>query len=205
MKIRWEGGLQSLARDKELNLNFNHIELIRHLVGDGLTDIAEALDRLKDNYNKEPLTEEKIHKTVSLKKRSNLFKICDLMGQVDFTQASLEMDKALNEGESLVALVHLLLRHFDILIKIKNENPKASKYDLAKAVGVSAFFVPNYKKQSDLWDKADLLSMQKLIEEFSIMAKSTGLKPSSLTSALLINSTAIYGKKSYLLPLCKTP
>ena len=55
-----------------------------------------------------------------------------------------------------MALVHLLLRHFDILIKIKNENPKASKYDLAKAVGVYAFFVPNYKKQSDLWDKADL-------------------------------------------------
>ena len=193
---RW---VQSLAKDKGMGVKSDHVELIRHLVGDGLTDVSEALDRLKDNYNKGPYTEEMIQKSVSLKRRSNLFKICDLIGFTDFTGASLEMDRAITEGESPVALTHLLLRHFDILIKIKSESSRASKYDLAKVVGVPAFFVPNYKQQSDIWNKEDLFSMQMLLEDFDIMAKSTGLKPAAFNSALLIRSTAIFGKKTHLM------
>ena len=187
---------QSLARDKGLKLRTDFIELIRHLVGDGLTDIAEALDRLKDNYGTEQLTEDKIQNAVALKRRSNLFKICDLMGHADFTQAGLEMDRAVSEGETPVAFIHLLLRHFDILVKIKNEKKSASKYDLAKVVGVPAFFVLNYKEQADIWGLKELTQMQALLEEFDIMSKSTGLKSQALTSALLIKSTAIYGQKT---------
>jgi len=196
---RWA---QTIAREKGLGLKTEHIELIRHLVGDTLTDIVEALDRLKVNYKKgEIFSDEKIQKVVSLNRRSNLFEICDLMGHADFTQASLEFDRAFSEGESLVAVIHLLLRHFDILMKLKNESPRASKYDLAKAIGVPAFFVPNYKEQSDLWRKEDLLKMQSLLEEFDILSKSTGLKPTSLSNALLIKSTAVFGQKSHLMNL----
>jgi DNA polymerase-3 subunit delta len=193
--------VRALAKDKGLSLTTDQIELIRHLVGDALTDISEALDRLKDNYGTTPLTDEKIQKAVSLKRRSDLFKICDLMGLADFTGASLEIDRALKEGESPVALINLLLRHFDILMKIKNENSRASKYDLAKVVGVPAFFIPNYKEQSDLWGKEELSFMQDLIEEFEIMSKSASIKADSLTSALLIKSTAIFGKKKRFVSL----
>ena len=62
-------------------------------------------------------------------------------------------------------------------------------------MGLPAFFVSNYKEQSNLWGKEELLAMQELIEEFDIMAKSTGLKSHSLTSVLLIKATAIYGKR----------
>ena len=104
--------VQSLAKDRGLFLKSDHVKLIRHLVGDGLTDISEALDRLKDNFDKGILTEAKIQDTITLKRRSNLFNICDLMGHADFTAASLEIDRALKEGENLVFFIHLLLRHF---------------------------------------------------------------------------------------------
>jgi DNA polymerase-3 subunit delta len=187
------------SKEMGLSLNTQGIELIRHLVGDGLNEIHEALQRLKDQFGKKKLSNSEIQEAVTLKKRSDLFKICDLFGKADFTEASLEMDRALAEGESSVALTHLLLRHFDILTKLKKADRKLSKYDLAKEVGLPAFFIPNYQKQSALWKSEDLVLMQELIEELDIKSKSTGLKPATLNAALLVRATTIYGKKSHLM------
>ncbi len=187
------------SKEMGLSLNTEGIELIRHLVGDGLNEIHEALQRLKDQFGKKKVSIHEIQEAVTLKKRSDLFKICDLFGRADFTEASLEIDRALAEGESSVALTHLLLRHFDILFKLKKADRKLSKYDLAKEVGLPAFFIPNYQKQSALWSGENLVLMQELVEELDIKSKSTGLKPATLNAALLVRATAIFGKKNHLM------
>jgi len=187
------------SKEMGLSLNTGAVDLIRHLVGDGLNEIHEALQRLKDQFGKKKLSNSEIQQAVTLKKRSDLFKICDLFGHADFTEASLEIDRALAEGESSVALTHLLLRHFDILTKLKKADRKLSKYDLAKEVGLPAFFIPNYQKQAAVWEAEDLVSMQELIEELDIKSKSVGLKPATLNAALLVRATAIFGKKNHLM------
>lgn len=185
--------IMDLAKEKNMILTAGASETLYHLVGDSLTDISEGLESLKSIYGKSKITSELVNETVSLKRDNNVFKICDYMGLGDFTAASLEIDLSLKAKSSSVGILHLLLRHFNILIKIK-KNAATSVADLAKLVGVPHYFLKNYQSQARSWSKEKLMKTWSILLETDEQLKSANLKEETLMANMLIQITAVYGE-----------
>ena len=185
--------IMDMAKEKNLTLTSGASDTLHHLVGDSLTEISDSLERLKDLHGNIKITSELVNDSISLKRENNIFKICDYMGSCDFTAASLEIDLSLAAKTSSVGMVHLLLRHFNILIKIKTNTSK-SVSELAKHVGVPQFFLKNYQSQSRFWSLDKLKKTWSILLETDESLKSANLKEETLLANMLIQITAVYSE-----------
>jgi DNA polymerase-3 subunit delta len=146
---QWMG--ESLGND--LALLFSTLEKLRLLVGDkkkvALADVESCVS------------------SISWK---SLFDLTDAVGGRDLSKALRLFSGMLSEGESPVALLGLMARHFRILSKVKEGD----------SGGVSPYFLQNYQRQASQFKKEELGEKRE-----KIFQADRGLKSSPLGMELI--------------------
>lgn len=105
----------------------------------------------------------------------NVFELSEAVGRKDLGRSLLLFKKMFSEGESPIALLALLARHFRILLKVKE----------GVSAGVPPYFLKDYQKQAGAFSKPDLMKKMEFLFETDRSLKSSALSSQLIFERLL--------------------
>jgi DNA polymerase III subunit delta len=117
----------------------------------------------------------------------NVFELQKAIGRRDVKLSVNIIEKMLSSDRQEMLIITMLTRYFSILWKLSEEQKKVSnQYELAKSVGVSAYFLPEYKQALTLYGAANVENAF-----FALCEADTMLK-SGTSSRMMIMNKLIY-------------
>ncbi len=107
----------------------------------------------------------------------SVFELTDTVGQKDLARALTLFHRMYASGESPIALVALIGRHFRILSKVKE----------GRSAGLPPYFLSEYKRQADRFQTKDLESKREKIFHTDWALKRLSLDPTIVFEKLLMD------------------
>ena len=161
-------------------------ELLRNSVGNNLSDLANEIEKLYFFLGqREKIRIEDVEVIVGLTKATNIFELANSVGQRNIQSAIFILEKLILSGEKPTTVVHWLTTHFIRLIKTKSFDSKKNPLPLSAFLGVSPFFVKDYKSQAQNFTLEELEQVFLLLHEADLEIKSNRL-PNKLCLEILI-------------------
>ncbi len=200
-----EGWIKYIAGKKQLNLKNEAVSYLNFLVGPCLVEISNNIQKLKDLFGQNPVGREDIQSFISKRSEGDLFKICDLLGKHEVTQAMSSLEYAIKHGASSAHALSLFHRHFKIIDGVLKEQQKSremrkslSEKHMAVALGVPPYFLANYVNQARKWSLNKISEVFKALEAADTLLKSTGLNESTIFTGFFIEILRIIGEQKGL-------
>jgi DNA polymerase-3 subunit delta len=135
----------------------------------------EKLDLLRGDRKAVSLPE--VEACVAAFSWKSVFDLTDAVGRKDLGQAAALFKRMFAAGESPVALLALLARHFRILLKVKEGG----------TAGIPPFFLKDYQRQSSAFRKEELLEKNERLFHADWALKSSPLPSTILFEQLLFD------------------
>ncbi len=200
-----EGWIKYIANKEKLDLKNEAISYLNFLVGPSLVEISKSIQKLKDVFGKDPVERTDVQDFISKNGEEDVFKICDLLGKGQLTEAMLSLEYALKHGANSIGALSLFHRHFKIIEGILKEQKKVkeggrglSQKDLAVKVGVPPYFFTNYASQARSWSLEKTEGVFKALEAADKSLKSTGLKEPTVFAAFFMEFSRVLGERKGL-------
>ncbi len=132
--------------------------LLQLRVGCQLRDLANEIEKLLILTGEgETVTREDVSRAVTDSRTATVFELADAVGRRDPPAALARLRHLMDQGESPIGAVALLIRHIGILRKARWLRDSAlPKAELARRLKLPMFFLPNYLDQAADFDDASL-------------------------------------------------
>ncbi|MCZ6634085.1 MAG: DNA polymerase III subunit delta [bacterium] len=157
------GWIQNRSKVLGQPINADAAHLLHRSVGSNLRELNSELEKLIISAApNSPLTREDVARVVASTRGVTIFELADAMGHRQTGKATALLKRLLEQGESPVGIVAMLLRHITILRKAQwvQGLPRS---EMASRLKVRPFFLNNYLDQArgfedqDLWNAFDAL------------------------------------------------
>ena len=132
--------------------------LLQLRVGCNLRDLANEIEKLLILVGeRETVAREDVAQSVTDSRTATVFELADAVGHRNPPAALASLKHLMDQGESPIGAVALLIRHIGILRKARwLRDSGLPKSELAKRLKLPAFFLPNYLDQAAAFDDASL-------------------------------------------------
>ena len=166
-----------LAKDFNLKFSFSSKALFSQLVGTGLMEICNEMNKLKTYIgDKVEVTEEDLISVISRMKIDSVFDLTDAIGKKDLVKSLECLGHLLENNQNEVGALALVARHMRILARFQEgEKRKLPKAKILALAGISPYFFQNYLKQSHLWSEDQITKVMEILFEADKALKSSPL------------------------------
>ena len=123
----------------------------------------------------------------------NIFALSRAIGQQNLSSALLCLTHLLEDHQSEIGVLALVIRHIRILSRVKEGiMRKYSKKALCELVGVPSFFIQNYIEEAGMWTEANIRSAVEQLKITDEALKSSSLPPSLWLERFIIKTCVLY-------------
>jgi len=156
------------------------INLLAAFVGDDLRLLGQELDKLLTYTGGErPIKERDVQLLVSYVQEANIFHMVDAMGKRNSREAMRLLHRLLEEGQHPLSLLHMIIRQFRILLRIKELTGRGtSAADIKALLGLHPFVVEKMMKQAPNFSIAQLEVIYHRLLEIDVAVKTGRMEPS---------------------------
>ena len=179
--------LKDFLRKESLTISEEAIRLLHASAGNSLRALASEIDKIKLNLgDRKNIESIDVETVVGISRKFNVFEFCDAVGRRDAKTSLHILQNMLQLGETPVAILNMLTRHFLILSKIKElKYQKISESEIARKTKVHPFFLGSYARQATLYTSRQFEKIFNLLLEADIQLKSSYQKPRLVLETLL--------------------
>lgn len=196
-----EQWVKYMAQQEKLKLDQEALSFLNFLVGPSLIEISKSIEKLKDVFGAEKIGRAQIGELIAKSGEQDIFKICDMLGKGQITDATLSIENILNSGSSAIGALSLFCRHFKILegiLEAQNSNRKLAQKELAAKVGVPPYFLANYTAQSRTWSLRKTTEVFRALEAADVSLKSTKMKEKTVFAGFFMEISRILSERKGL-------
>lgn len=193
-----EQWVKYIAQQEKLKLDQEALSFLNFLVGPSLIEISKSIEKLKDVFGSEKIGRAQIGDLIAKSGEQDIFKICDMLGKGQITEATLSIENILNSGSSAIGALSLFYRHFKILegiLEAQTLNRKLAQKELAAKVGVPPYFLANYSAQSRTWSLRKTAEVFRALEAADVFLKSTKMKEKTVFAGFFVEVSRILGER----------
>lgn len=143
--------IAGIARDKDLQIRPEAIDLLCLYLGPRhLQEVAHELDKLSIFAGKDGVIEaDHVKETSGSGRNASIFDFTDAVGNGDVSRAHFLLHDLLQQGEEPARIVPMLSRHLQLLLRTQRlEQRRAPRDEMARALGISPFFLTSYRTQA---------------------------------------------------------
>ena len=154
-------------------------ELLLTQTGDSLRALAAEVDKVLTYVGeKRDITRDDIAAITGASKNWNVFELQKAIGRGDAVAALRIMERMVTMARQELMIITMLARYFTILWKLGDaQRLSRDKYQLAGAVGISPFFVPDYLDALNVFPPARVENALRALAEAEMRLKSTPEDP----------------------------
>jgi len=157
--------IQRQAKYKGVQIEPAAIDILRLYVGNSPRELVGELDKLITFIGEgKAITREAVEQVTAASRQVNVFELAEAVGGRNAAKAQVLLNRYLDQGEEPAKAIAMIVRHFNLLLRTQRHMAKGeSKEQLAKALGVSPFFMGSYMEQArayvpgSLWNSLSLL------------------------------------------------
>lgn len=164
-----------MVTSENIQIDIDAKLLLHQLVGSNLSEIKNEILKIKSYLgDRSHIHGDDVLKVVSNSRIHNIFELTDAIGKKDMPTALDLLTRLLDSGENEIGVFALILRHIRILNLIhKAQSQGLTGQKLSSAVGVHHFFLPQYQKQSRLWNRDQIKDSIKCLHKTDYVLKSS--------------------------------
>ena len=173
--------IRTFAANLQLRLNEKAVQMMSENIGTNLERIANELKKIKLNVPADSLIDEHhIQRFVGISKDFNEFELQKAIGLRDHKKAHqiVQYFGANTKSHPVIPLIVILFSYFTKLLLL-HKNSQAPDDELARKIGVSPFFVKEYRLAARTYNLAKVVQNIHLIKEADLQAK--GITSSNLS------------------------
>jgi len=163
------------------------IRILHENTGNSLRELTNELEKVILNLNgRKTIETDDVRNVVGLSRGYSIFELSNAIGLKRLNRALKISKRMLELGESPIAIVTMLIRHFSILIKVKHgRQSNWPQSQLTKTAGVSPYFLKDYISQSNNFNNEQLQQSFHFLLDADVNLK-TSYQSASMTLELLI-------------------
>ena len=180
------------AKKRGLRLRDDASAYLVDAVGTELAALDQALTKIdlyvgeSDDDAPRQVTADDAKAVVARTRNRSVFDLTDALGNRDFQNAMEDLQRMLLDGESAIMISHMIARHFRIVAKLQDPSlQRADRYEAARAVRVSPFFLRDYKRHARTFSPTEVQMILKRLLEVDIALKSTSVPDRVILEKLL--------------------
>lgn len=160
------------AQAKNLNLSPVLADYLGKVAGSDLWNLENELEKLKTYGQTSKLTKESIEELVHPNLTASIFKLTDLLSQKN-SKASLKTLKIMAEsGEDIIMILFMIVRHFRILIQVKDLMERnAKKSEIISKLKQHPFVITKTMQQSPNFSQKNLARIYNRLLKIDIGVK----------------------------------
>jgi DNA polymerase-3 subunit delta len=177
--------ISRISKTYGLSLTDEARDLFHRLVGSQLLEIDSEMRKLREFVGESrEVGLQEVALCVSRLKEDSVFEFVRVLVKADLGQSLEQLIRLLDQGQSEVGIVHLVARHFRILLQVKQALAQGlTSTKIATAVQVPQFFIKEYIEQTKVWN------LKKLQTALLICAEvDKALKSSPISSAIWLEN-----------------
>jgi len=140
-----------IAKDKGMEIQPEAIDLLGMYMGPRqLQEIAHELDKLSIYAGEGNLIESRhVNETSGSGRNTSIFDFTDAVGSSDAPRAQRLLHDLLEQGEAPARILPMLSRHLQLLLRTQQlEQQRLPRDEMARALGISPFFLAPYRTQA---------------------------------------------------------
>jgi DNA polymerase-3 subunit delta len=148
-----------IARDLELEIEADAVDLLKLYIGNNLRDLARELDKIRTYLGEgRRVTATAVTDVVASADSGGIFSLADAIGGQEYPTCQRLLHDVLARGEDPARVLAMVVRHFKILVRTKGfmEDKSNVRRQLASHLGVAPFFVEGYAEQAGRYPKVRL-------------------------------------------------
>lgn len=160
--------------------------------GLSLRDIANELEKLMlFAPERKQYTEEDVLGLVGSSRVYNIFELQKAIGRGDTAKSVEIIHHMMNSDGNAIMIISMLLRYFSALFRLTDAQAQGGNpYELAKIVGVNAYFLPEYQSALRYFPPMKLARAMYLLRNADLTLKSTSQSPVIVLQTLMIGLLA---------------
>lgn len=165
--------IQSRLKSANLSIEPEAAMLMSEHLGNDLSKIANEVDKLKLHINAgQIISLDHIQKHVGISKEYNVFEFQKALGQKDVFKANQIGHYFMSnpKNHNIIAVISVLYSYFSKLYKLHG-SAESNNNILAGVLGVSPFFVSEYKQAAKHYPKQKIESIFHILLEYDLKAK----------------------------------
>jgi DNA polymerase-3 subunit delta len=165
------------------------IELLAHLVGNNLQDLAAQMEKLVIYVgSKETICLADVKEIVSDTKVDTVFEFVESLGGKNLGKSMRNLHTLLRDGVSPLLALNMLARHFRQLWSVRELlDRKLPSAEISRLAGINPYFLKKVADQAGCYRSVELKGVFEKIFEIDLAFKSGGGKPEILLEQLVMD------------------
>lgn len=144
--MRW---IQKRSQEIGLNIPPQIADYIGQQAGSDLWNLSNELEKLKTYSQGDPITKEAIDNLVHPNLTTSIFKLTDYLAHRNAKGSLKTLDILLESGEDMIKIIFMIVRHFRILIQVKDLMDRgSSKSDIIGKIKEHPYTISTAMQQS---------------------------------------------------------
>ena len=169
-------------------------QFLADMIGNNLGQLAQAVERVVLFVGDRKLVETAdIEQSVSETHQRTIFELTDAVGNKNLAKSLSYLHNMLENNESPILVLNMLVRHFRILSKARELSGRVSdRSDMAGYLGVSPFYLENYLTQSKNFSALELRRSFKLLHNCDKELKSSRIPKERIMERALFKVIGVF-------------
>jgi DNA polymerase-3 subunit delta len=167
------------VREKSGRIEPGAISLLAAFVGNDLRLLDQEIEKLLTYTGEEtPITERDVQALVSYVREADIFQMVDALGTRNSREAMKLLHRLLDEGQPPLYLLHMVVRQFRILLRVKELLAKGtSAADIRTLLGLHPFVAEKMMRQAPNFTVAQLEAIYRRLLEMDLAVKTGRMEP----------------------------
>lgn len=182
--------VQRNARSHGIDLDADAAAHLVEALGTDMSALMSALEKI-DLYlgpDNRRATIDDVRAVVADTRVRSVFELTDALGARDLGAAMRILSGMMESGESAIRILAMVARHFRIVGKLQDDAvTRGADRETARAVGVSPYFLRNYKADARRFTPAEIAMLRRRIVETDFALKSSRLSDRAIVEALVLD------------------
>jgi DNA polymerase-3 subunit delta len=172
--VEW---VKSESAKKGLRIGHREAGILADHVGPDLWQMSQEIEKLSLYGIDKTVDDKAIEELASRNVSSNIFKLTDYLAQKDVRMSLRTLDDLIRSGEAMMLIFHMIVRHFRIIIGIKDCTDKKYPQDKISALtGLHPFVVKKGIPQAKGFPAERLARIYRGLLQIEIDTKSSRIK-----------------------------
>lgn len=170
--------LTQIVKAKSRTIDNKAVALMCESIGNDLCRLYNEMDKLFMNIPKgEKIKSEHVEKYIGISKDYNVFELNNAVGTRDILKINRIVNyfEANSRDASLIYVISMQYIYFTALLSYSFVKDKSDKNALAKAMGISPFFLKDYLAAVKIYTPAKVVANIAILREFDLKAKGLGV------------------------------
>lgn len=170
--------LSAYSNSRSHAIEAKAVALMCESIGNDLSRLHNEMDKLFMNINKgDKILADHVEKYIGISKDYNVFELNNAVGNRDITKINKIVNyfESNSKDASLIYIISMLYVYFTALLAYTFVKDKGDKSALAKAMGVSPFFLKDYVSAARIYTPAKVVENIAILREFDLKAKGVGI------------------------------